>query len=227
MLITLKSRKNIAQDIPNIIIGLFDSDHEGRKQIKEFRSCDNVDGTEFIRITNNKPLYAGLLPLPEEIKKLNQEDQNDILMEMNSHIYESMSKNEDENDELKNLINTLDKIGIPNDVLKPLVAEKKLNQATKTFNPIHIFEALILNFSYGIIYFIFFILYLFLFSFVVLIFAKLFYPNNVGFFYKKGEIFQYGGFIENEKLGREDFTKEEIKTLKFLPAKHLISLKAI
>ena len=105
-----------------------------------------------------------------------------------------------ENDELKNLINTLDKIGIPNDVLKPLVAEKKLNQATKTFNPIHIFEALILNFSYGIIYFIFFILYLFLFSFVVLIFAKLFYPNNVGFFYKKGEIFQYGGFIENEKL---------------------------
>jgi hypothetical protein len=111
-----------------------------------------------------------------------------------------MSKNEDENDELKNLINTLDKIGIPNDVLKPLVAEKKLNQATKTFNPIHIFEALILNFSYGIIYFIFFILYLFLFSFVVLIFAKLFYPNNVGFFYKKGEIFQYGGFIENEKL---------------------------
>ena len=72
----LKSRKNIAQDIPNIIIGLFDSDHEGRKQIKEFRSCDNVDGTEFIRITNNKPLYAGLLPLPEEIKKLNQEVEN-------------------------------------------------------------------------------------------------------------------------------------------------------
>ena len=150
---------------------------------------------------DSQKIYENYLKqIQSAIKKLNQEDQNDILMEMNSHIYESMSKNEDENDELKNLINTLDKIGIPNDVLKPLVAEKKLNQATKTFNPIHIFEALILNFSYGIIYFIFFILYLFLFSFVVLIFAKLFYPNNVGFFYKKGEIFQYGGFIENEKL---------------------------
>ena len=150
---------------------------------------------------DSQKIYENYLKqIQSAIKKLNQEDQNDIRMEMNSHIYESMSKNEDENDELKNLINTLDKIGIPNDVLKPLVAEKKLNQATKTFNPIHIFEALILNFSYGIIYFIFFILYLFLFSFVVLIFAKLFYPNNVGFFYKKGEIFQYGGFIENEKL---------------------------
>ena len=138
---------------------------------------------------DSQKIYENYLKqIQSAIKKLNQEDQNDILMEMNSHIYESMSKNEDENDELKNLINTLDKIGIPNDVLKPLVAEKKLNQATKTFNPIYIFEALILNFSYGIIYFIFFILYLFLFSFVVLIFGKLFYPNNVGFFYKKGEI---------------------------------------
>jgi hypothetical protein len=121
-------------------------------------------------------------------------------MEMNSHIYESMSKNNNENNELKNIIYAIDKIGIPNDVLKPLVAEKKLNQATKTFNPIHIFQALILNFSYGIIYFIFFILYLFLFSFIALIIGKLLLPNNVGFYYKKGEVFQYGGFIENANL---------------------------
>jgi len=133
-------------------------------------------------------------------KKLNKEDQNDILMELNSHIYESISKTKDEDDELKNLKNTLDKIGIPSVVLKPLIAEKKLNQATKTFNPIHIFQALVLNFSYGIIYFVFFILYLFLFSFVVLIFGKIFFPNSVGFYYKKGEIFQYGGFIESGRL---------------------------
>ncbi|MEG0926964.1 hypothetical protein [Chryseobacterium sp.] len=134
-------------------------------------------------------------------KKLSREDHNDILMELNSHIYESMSKKSDEsNSEVKDLIDTLDKIGIPNEVLKPLIADKKLNQATKTFNPIHIFQALVLNFSYGVIYFIFFILYLFLFSFVALVFGKLFFPNNVGFYYQKGEIFQYGGFIENEKL---------------------------
>ncbi|MEF9479405.1 hypothetical protein OWR28_18140 [Chryseobacterium sp. 1B4] len=133
-------------------------------------------------------------------KKLSREDHTDILMEFNSHIYESMSKKSDESNELKKLIDTLDEIGIPGEILKPLFADKKLIQATKTFNPVHIFQALILNFSHGIIYFIFFILYLFLFSFVVLIFGKLFFPDNVGFYYKKGEIFQYGGFMENEKL---------------------------
>lgn len=152
-------------------------------------------------------------------KKLNQDDQNDILMEMNSHIYESISKDSDENNELKNLINTLDKIGIPNDVLKPLIAEKKLNQATRTFNPIYIFEALILNFSNGIIYFIFFILYLFLFSFIILIFSKLLFPNNVGFFYKKGEIFQYGGFIQNQ-----DLQNYEVLGNWFIPATILLGV---
>jgi hypothetical protein len=133
-------------------------------------------------------------------KKLSQEDQKDILMEINSHIYESISRNYGKIDELKNIINAIDKIGIPADILKPLVAEKKLKQAIKTFNPIHIFQALILNISYGIIYFIFLLFYLFLSSFIILIFVKLLLPNNVGFYYKNGEFFQYGGFIENGNL---------------------------
>lgn len=150
---------------------------------------------------DSQKIYENYLKqIQSAIKKLSEEDKKDILMELNSHIYESMSKTNDESNETKNLIETIDKIGIPNEVLKPLIAEKKLNQATKTFNPIHIFQALILNFSYGIIYFIFFILYLFLFSFVVLIFGKIFFPDNVGFYYKKGEIFQYGGFLENGNL---------------------------
>lgn len=133
-------------------------------------------------------------------KKLSKDDQIDILMEMNSHIYESLSQTEYDRNEVQKLTDTLGRIGIPSEVLKPLIAEKKLNQATNTFNPIHIFHALILNFSHGIIYFIFFILYLFLFAFVVLIFGKIFYPDHVGFYYKKGEIFQYGGFLTNNNF---------------------------
>ena len=133
-------------------------------------------------------------------KKLSNEDQNDILMELNSHIFESISKTENPASEISNLLNVLDKIGVPNDVLKPLVAEKKLNQAIRTFNPIHVFQAITLNISNGIIYFVFFILYLFLFSFIVLILGKIIYPDNVGFYFKKGEIFQYGGFLENENI---------------------------
>ena len=112
-----------------------------------------------LKNTDAQKIYENYLKqIQTATNKLNKEDQRDVLMELNSHIFESMSKTNDQSNETKNLIDTIDKIGIPNEVLKPLIAEKKLNQATKTFNPIHIFQALILNFSYGIIYFIFFIL---------------------------------------------------------------------
>ncbi|WPO83872.1 hypothetical protein SD427_05940 [Chryseobacterium sp. JJR-5R] len=160
---------------------------------------------EFKKIQFNdtaaKKIYEEYLrQIQSATKTLSKADQNDILMELNSHIYESLNQSGDHRDEVKNLTNTLSKIGIPNEVLKPLIAEKKLNQATKTFNPVHIFQALILNFSYGIIYFIFFILYLFLFSFVALIFGKIFFPDHVGFYYKRGEIIQYGGFLTNKNI---------------------------
>lgn len=172
------------------------------------------------RSAEAQKIYENYLKQIQSVtKKLSNEDQNDILMELNSHIFESISKIHNEENEVKILLDTLDKIGIPSEILKPLIAERKLNQATKTLNPIHIFQALILNFSYGIIYFIFFILYLFLFSFVVLIFAKMFYPNNVGFYYKKGEIFQYGGFLEVKNI-----QQYEILGIWFIPVTILLGV---
>lgn len=172
------------------------------------------------RSADAQKIYENYLKqIQSATKKLSNEDQNDILMELNSHIFESISKINNEENEVKILLDTLDKIGIPSEILKPLIAERKLNQATKTFNPIHIFQALILNFSYGIIYFIFFILYLFLFSFVVLIFAKMFYPNNVGFYYKKGEIFQYGGFLQDKNI-----QQYEILGIWFIPVTILLGV---
>lgn len=126
-------------------------------------------------------------------RRLSKEDQNDILMELNSHIFESVMKHLAEENELIILKETIENIGNPKEILKPLIAEKKLNQATRTFNPIHIFTALVLNFSFGIVYFIFFILYFILFTFPVLVVLKLIYPENVGCFYKKGEFFAYAG----------------------------------
>lgn len=130
-------------------------------------------------------------------KRLSAEDRRDILMEINSHIYESNVTTIGTSNEFSHLEKNLEKIGIPKQILKPLVAEKKLKQATNTLNPIHIFQALTLNISFGIIYFLSFILYLFLFCFVLLIFAKVLFPENVGFYYEKGIIFQYGGFIQS------------------------------
>ncbi|MCP2025913.1 putative membrane protein [Flavobacterium sp. HSC-32F16] len=115
---------------------------------------------------------------------LSKNSQDDIYMEFNSHIFESIQHNKDKN-EIDALLDIIEKLGIPEEVLKPLVADKKLEQATKTFNPIHVFKALILNFTNGVSYIFFFILYLFLFGFVFLIFAKIFNPSLVGLYVKK------------------------------------------
>jgi len=118
------------------------------------------------------------------LSKINQDD---IYMEFNSHIFEAIQHNRETN-EIDALLDIIEKLGIPEEVLKPLVADRKLEQATKTFNPVHVFKALILNFTNGISYIFFFILYLFLFGFVFLIFAKIFNPSLVGLYMKRDSL---------------------------------------
>nr|WP_199000120.1 hypothetical protein [Flavobacterium sp. ASV13] len=115
------------------------------------------------------------------LSKINQDD---IYMEFNSHIFEAIQYKKETN-EIDALLDIIEKLGIPEEVLKPLVADKKLEQATRTFNPVHVFKALILNFTNGISYILFFILYLFLFGFVFLIFAKIINPSLVGLYVNK------------------------------------------
>ncbi|MBV8252357.1 MAG: hypothetical protein JO154_07090 [Chitinophaga sp.] len=122
---------------------------------------------------------------------LPKESQEDIYMEMNSHIFEAIQHN-DKINEIDSLLDILEKLGPPEEVLKPLVADKKLEQATKTFNPIHVFKALALNITNGIAYIIFALLYLLLFGFVFLIIAKIVYPSQVGMYYKANTLFVLG-----------------------------------
>ncbi len=120
------------------------------------------------------------------VATLSKADQYDILLEFNSHIYESMQGSNKES-EIDSLLDVLQKLGAPEEVLIQLVADKKMEQATKSFNPAHIFKALVLNISNGISYTIFAILYLILGIGVISIGAKILYPSKVGFFvYEKG-----------------------------------------
>ncbi len=156
---------------------------------------------------NAQKVYENyLLQIKLATKQLVAKDQKDILMELNSHIFESMQINKLQ-DELANLLNTIEKIGVPIEVLKPLIADKILEKATQTFHPIDVFRALMLNISNGLIYVLFSILYLFMFTFVFLIVTKVMYPEHTGMFYKKNEFFSFGlipldqNRIENEILG--------------------------
>lgn len=119
-------------------------------------------------------------------KSLATEDSTEVLMEFNSHIYESI-QNKGAESELEKLLNAIDNLGIPEEVLKPLIADKFLDKATKSFNPVDILRALALNITNGISYVIFFILYLSLGGFLFLIFAKLINGDNVGMFFRNGK----------------------------------------
>ena len=138
------------------------------------------------------------------ISSLSKQNQDDIYMEFNSHVFEAIQQKNGIN-EIDLLLDVLEKLGIPEEVLKPLVADKKLEQATKTFNPIHVFKALVLNFTNGITYIIFFFLYLLLFGFVFLIFAKIANPSEVGLFYKDSSFMVLGLSNNTNQVGIKEF----------------------
>ncbi|MGJ8667839.1 MAG: hypothetical protein ACSHW7_15845 [Patiriisocius sp.] len=156
--------------------------------------------------TASKRVYDSYIKRTKKaIGSLPLSDQNDILLEFNSHIYEGLQRNQNKT-EIDNLLDILDKLGIPEEVLKPLVADKKMEQATKTFNPLHIIKALALNITNGISYVIFFILYSLLFGFVYLIYAKIVNPKEVGLFLQN-DSFLVLGKINQEKLSDTGITE--------------------
>jgi uncharacterized membrane protein len=135
---------------------------------------------------------------------LSKDDRIEMIMEINSHIYEGISRCNNEN-EVDVLLDITNKLGVPEEFLKPMVAKKKLTRAVNSFNPIDVFQAIYLNLKNGIIYSIFGILYLFLFSFAIIIIAKIIFPENTGLFYNKGSFSGFGFISEtnglNETLG--------------------------
>jgi len=141
------------------------------------------------------------------VHTLPEEEQLDILMEINSYIYEGMQKSNGYN-ELEYLLNIIDNFGDLEKVLKPIIAERKLDQATKTFNPIHIFRALFLNIQNGFFFIFISICYMGLGFLGIAILAKLFFPAQIGMYYKPGEYFVLAGIpgegvneMEYELLG--------------------------
>lgn len=144
--------------------------------------------------TTSQRIYDNYMRrLKRTVSTLNKVDSEEVLLEFNSHIFEATQLSKDTSEE-DLLFNVLDKLGVPEEVLKPLIADKKLAEATKTLNPIRIFKALILNIKNGISYIIFTILYLSLFGFIYSIILKILNPNEVGLWFKNGSFENLGGY---------------------------------
>jgi len=140
----------------------------------------------------------------KSIGSLSKEDRAELLMELNSHIYEGTAGCSASN-EIEVLLDVIGKLGAPEEFLKPLVAGKKLDQAVHSFNPGDVFHAIRLNLRYGFSFVIFGLLYLFLFSFVIIAILKIVSPSHTGLFFS-GKSFVGFGYVTDaagltEKLG--------------------------
>jgi hypothetical protein len=125
------------------------------------------------------------------ISILNDDDQLEVLMELNSHIYEATHMAPPAI-EVDTLVNTLEKLGAPEVVLQPAVAYKKIQQAGRSFNPVHIFQALYLNISNGVGFLVMGVIYLLTFAFGSLAVIKVISPVHTGLFLKGGQFFAFG-----------------------------------
>jgi len=158
------------------------------------------------KTTASEKIYADYMKrMKKMVSILPKEDQQDILMEFNSHIFEA-NRQSDSANEVDNLMEVLESLGSPEEVLKPLIAEKKLIQATKSFNPLHVFKAIVMNIGNGISYIFFALLYLFLGAFIFTIFAKIFNPDNVGMYFRDGS-FAALGSIDSESIIKGNYTE--------------------
>src|SRR6478736_4249895 len=116
---------------------------------------------------------------------LSTADRNDITMEINSHIHEHMAAQKS-NDEVAALLKSLKDLGEPEDFLLPQVAQKKLEQASHSFNPLDILSALKMNIGrhlwQSVIYTVLGLLYVFTFLLASLAVFKVVLPRNIGYF---------------------------------------------
>jgi uncharacterized membrane protein len=145
-------------------------------------------------------LYSSYLQRAErQLAVLSPTDREDALMEINSHIYEStagISADRQANE----LLNVLEKLGEPEMYLKPLIGQKKLDEATRTFSPKAVYQAIKFNLKRGFIFPLFALLYLFLSAFVVLIVLKIIAPGKTGLFCQANEPFAFGFVSHSDGL---------------------------
>ncbi len=146
-------------------------------------------------------------------------DRLELEMELNSHVYEA-TNNIAADKEVEVLIDVLERLGAPEEMLQPVIADKKIKQASRSFNPKHVLQALYLNASSGLGYLTLTLVYVLIVAFGSLIILKLLFAGNTGLFLKNGE-FKVFGFTTNVPAG-----SSEVLGYWFIPVVIMIMLVA-
>jgi uncharacterized membrane protein len=146
--------------------------------------------------TTAQDLYINYLSSAENaLAGLDGKDRNEILMEINSHIFEGFDSS-GEGSETRRLLSVITELGDPYVYLKPVITEKKLNEAVKTFNPKKVLTVVYQKSKKSLAYTVFFLLYLFIIATASLLLFKIAFPAKTGLFYSGDKITGFG-FLPN------------------------------
>jgi len=115
----------------------------------------------------------------------------ELKLEIQGHLLESMEDASTDSDSSK-LMDAIDRLGEPEDYIKPMIADKLLLDASKTFNPRNVLMGLFFNLRTSIrravLTMIIGLGYFFLFCIAVMTIMKIIIPSHVGIFLP-----EYGG----------------------------------
>jgi uncharacterized membrane protein len=129
------------------------------------------------------------------IRSLDKTQKEETKLSIQDHLLDSF-QNEKEAEEAVRLLNAIEKMGEPEEYLKPMVADKLLNKASNTMSPLIILKGLY-YYIYGgikrfVVSFSFIMGYILTLCFLLIAILKFFMPNSIGLF-----LYPHGGI----KLG--------------------------
>lgn len=140
------------------------------------------------------------------IRSLSGKDQEDIRMEITAHLEESIQHQQGE-DELKAVKAAIHKLGAPEDFIQPLVEERKMNKASRTFKPGHVLSAFLAGTGNTILNMIKYctlsVLYSPVLLFILLAIAKLVSPQKVGYYTNEAGKMVFFGYTTVTVSGKE------------------------
>ncbi|TAE25793.1 MAG: DUF1700 domain-containing protein [Candidatus Kapaibacterium sp.] len=125
----------------------------------------------------------------------------EILLEIQSHIWESVQR-DTASSEAEKVLNAAQKLGHPEIYLHPLVGTKLFEQAAHSFNPSIIAKSLYYMIGgsrlQSLLVLVMSILYTLLFFLATMVCTKIIFPKNVGLFASEQGTFSFGYIIQTE-----------------------------
>ena len=121
----------------------------------------------------------------KSMRSIQKTKREELKLEIQGHLLESMEDASTDSDSSK-LMDAIDRLGEPEDFIKPMIADKLLLDASKTFNPRNVFMGLFFNLHSSIkravLTMIISLGYCFLFCIAVMTIMKIIIPSHVGVF---------------------------------------------